>query len=103
MKINVERRKGAGDCTEYVVTNAEPVPDHRRLDSILTVLTDDAAPTEFGLYVWHAPHGSLNEDWAYRDQVWAEAVEAITGKKVKRAKENSGNGHGVITVEYAEG
>lgn len=99
MSMHVRKRKGGPGWLEYHVTSTKPEPPNRRFTVILAAPEGLLAPVEFGAYVWDAAYGS-DEDWAYRDEQWRAAVEAITGRKVKKTTELTGNGHGVLYVEY---
>lgn len=105
LELDVRTHKNPKTATEYHVVDREPDADNLKLDIILFLPPTrdpkaDPPPDEFGLYIWHAPHGDRSVWDHVRPQRFADVIELITGRKVARVVETSGNGHGVLAVTY---
>lgn len=101
MALKITKREETGNFVSYHVSDEVPQPEGFGFECVLTGPRDDPAPAEFGLYIWLAPWGPDAYE-NLRPQRFREAVEVITGRKVREALENSGNGHGVVIVTYED-
>lgn len=75
------------------------VAEHRvsaaGVEITLSALATDLKPITFGLYIWTLPFDR-------EKAILTEAVEKITGAKVKSVSYFAGNGHGDVQVKYSD-